>query len=494
MQPDFQIGIIGAGFAGIIAALRLQQSGRNSFVIFEKAAETGGTWRDNVYPGCACDVPSHLYSISFAPNPHWTRMYSSQAEIWEYMKEVVQKNDLEKHIRYHAEIIHYEFVEQEGFWELTDRRGNTTTVRIVIAALGPFSRPRLPNLKGIDSFQGKKLHSARWDKSYDLRGKRVAVIGTGASAVQIVPAIAPEVAHLSVFQRNAAWISDRSDWEIPAFLKKSLQTFPALQKFIRTLLYSLLEFRGRLFIGNALLHKFFTNQSLKKLNREVHDPELRRKLTPAYQYGCKRILVADDYWPAFNRPNVCLETAGIAEITSTGIRTDDGKEYHVDAIIFATGFEVADFTTEMKVIGRNGRELLGEWRRASLEAYKGTTISGFPNLAFLLGPNTGLGHSSVLQMMEAQMNYVIAYISLLESQGEKAYLDLKPAIQRAYNEALQRQFEGTVWASGCKSWYLNSNGKITTLYPRLTRQFRRETAQIDAGEYDLVQNQSGCIF
>jgi len=487
MQPDFQTGIIGAGFAGIIAALRLQQSNRHSFVLFEKAAEVGGTWRDNIYPGCACDVPSHLYSISFAPNPHWTKMYSSQSEIWEYMKEVVQKNALEKHIRYHTEIVHYEFVEQEGFWKLTDRQGNTTTVRMVIAALGPFSRPKLPNLNGIDSFQGRKLHSARWDKSYDLKGKRVAVIGTGASAVQIVPAIAPAVAHLTIFQRNAAWVSDRFDREIPSLIKKMFQTFPVLQKTIRALLYSLLEFRGKLFIGNVVLHQHFTNQSLKKLKREVHDPELRRKLTPSYQYGCKRILVADDYWPAFNRPNVYLETAGIAEITPSGIRTTDGKEHHVDTIIFATGFEVADFTTDMKIIGRNGRELFSEWRRARLEAYKGTTISGFPNFAFLLGPNTGLGHSSVLQMMEAQMNYVIDYISLLESQGEKVYLDVKPTIQRAYNDALQRQFDGTVWTSGCKSWYLNSNGKVTTLYPRLIPQFRRETAQVEASEYELVQ-------
>ena len=487
MQPDFQTGIIGAGFAGIIAALRLQQSNRHSFVLFEKAAEVGGTWRDNIYPGCACDVPSHLYSISFEPNPHWTKMYSSQSEIWEYMKEVVQKNDLEKHIRYHTEIVHYEFVERGGFWKLTDRQGRTTTVRMVIAAWGPFSRPQLPKIKGIASFQGKTMHSSSWDQSYDLRGRRVAVIGTGASAVQIVPTIAPEVAHLAVFQRTAAWVADRFDREIPVFIKKIFQTFPVLQKSIRSLLYSLLEFRGRLFIGNAALHNFFAGLSLKKLNREVHDSELRRKLTPTYQYGCKRILVSDDYWPAFNRPNVYLETAGIVEITPNGVRTQDGKEHHVDTIIFATGFEVADYTTDMKIIGRNGRELFGEWRRASVEAYKGATISGFPNFAFILGPNTGLGHSSVLQMMEAQMNYVIDYISLLESKEEKAYLDLKPTIQRAYNEILQKQFDGTVWASGCKSWYLNSNGKVTTLYPRLIPQFRRETARVEASEYDLVQ-------
>lgn len=493
MRVDFQIGIIGAGFAGLIAALRLQRAGRDSFVIFEKAGELGGTWRDNVYPGCACDVPSHLYSISFAPNPHWNRMFSGQAEIWEYMKKVAQQNNLGNHIRYHTDIVRYEFMEREGVWQLTDRQGCTTNVRIVIAAWGPFSRPKFPALEGIDSFRGKTLHSAQWDQNYNLQGKRVAVIGTGASAIQIVPAIAPQVAHLTVFQRNAAWVSDRFDREIPLLMKKSLQLFPALQKLLRAALYSFLEFRGRLFIGNKILHKFFTNLSLKKLHREVRDPVLRRKLTPTYQYGCKRILVSDDYWPTFNRPNVHLETAGIAAITPTGIRTTDGRECHVDAIIFATGFEVADFTTDMKVIGRGGRELFSEWQRTGLEAHKGVMLSGFPNFAMLLGPNTGLGHSSVLQMMEAQMNYVITYISLLETQTA-AYFDVKPAAQHAYNETLQRQFAGTVWASGCKSWYINASGKITTLYPRLLRQFRRETAAVDAREYDLIQNESRRIF
>lgn len=487
MQPDFQTGVIGAGFAGLIAALRLQKSGRNSFVIFEKAAEIGGTWRDNAYPGCACDVPSLLYSITTEPNPDWTRLYSSQPEIWEYMKNVVRKNHLEQHIRFNAEIVRCEFIEREGFWQLTDQHGNITTVRMIIAGLGPFNRPRWPDLKGLDSFQGHKLHSARWDKNYALKGKRVAVIGTGASAVQIVPTIAPEVAQLTVFQRTAAWVTDRFDREIPPALRKLFHRFPLLQKFLRARLYSFLEFRGKLFIGNAPLYNFFTKLSLKKLAKEVHDPELRRKLTPPYKYGCKRILVSDDYWPAFNRSNVFLETAGIAEITPNAIRTNDGKAYEVDAIVMATGFEVAEVTTDMKIIGRNGRELFSEWRQTSMQAHRSITVSGFPNFAYLLGPNAGLGHSSVLLIMEMQMNYILDYIALLETKSEKAYLDVKATRQQAYNENLQRQFNGTVWASGCKSWYANSQGKITTLYPRLLRQFRRETARIDANEYDWVQ-------
>jgi len=487
MQSDFQIGIIGAGFAGLIAALRLQKTGRHAFVIFEKAAEIGGTWRDNVYPGCACDVPSPLYSISSEPNPNWTRLYSSQPEIWEYMENVVQKNNLQKQIRFHAEIVRCEFIEQEGFWKLTDQQGNATTVRMLIAGLGPFNRPRWPAIKGLDSFQGKILHSSRWDKNYALRNKRVAVIGTGASAVQIIPTLAPEVAQLVVLQRTPAWVADRFDCAIPAFLRKLFHAFPLLQKFLRALLYSFLEFRGKLFIGNAPLYNFFAQRSLKKLEKEVHDPALRRQLTPSYKYGCKRILVSDDYWPAFNRPNVYLETAGIAEIMPHAIRTKGGREHAVEAIIMATGFEVAEVTTDMKIIGRSGRELFGEWHRTNMQAYKSITVSGFPNFAYLLGPNAGLGHSSVLLIMEMQMNYIIDYIALLETKNGKAYLDVKPAQQRAHNENLQRQFAGTVWTSGCKSWYANSQGLVTTLYPRLLRQFRRETARVEAGEYDLVQ-------
>ncbi len=482
MSPDFQTGIIGAGFAGLIAALRLQQSGRNSFVLFERADDVGGTWRDNVYPGCACDVPSHLYSIATEPNPNWSRMYSPQAEIWDYMRNVVQKNQLEKHIRYHADIVRCEFVAEAGFWKVSDQQGRVTTVRMLIAGLGPLNRAKLPEIKGLEIFQGKVQHSSRWDKSYALAGKRVAVIGTGASAVQIVPTIAPEVERLVVLQRTPAWVNDRFDFTIPEFLRGFMQKFPRAHAALRNRLYALLEWRGKMFIGNARIHKLFVKLSLQKLKREVRDPEVRRKLTPNYMMGCKRILVSDDYWPAFNRPNVFLETASIAEITATGIRTTEGTEHEVDVIVLATGFEVADGTSlTMKIIGRNGRELFEGWRRASMEAYKGGMISGFPNFAYLLGPNAGLGHNSVLLVMEMQMNYVMDYLALLEKKGEKAALDLQPEVQRAYNEELQRLMGDTVWASGCKSWYANAQGKIVALYPRLLEQFRRENERVEEG-------------
>ncbi len=487
MKPDFQIGIVGAGFAGIIAALRLQKSKPDSFVVFERAAEVGGTWRDNIYPGCACDVPSNLYSISFEPNPDWQRRYSPQPEILEYLKTVVHKNNIESHIRYDSDIVRFEFVEEYGLWKLTDRHERTTIVRTVILAVGPFNRPQLPDIKGIDTFRGKTLHSARWDTSYDLKGKRVAVVGTGASAVQIVPTIAPIVAQLTVFQRTAAWVSNRMDVEVPLVKRRRHQKLPVLQKLKRALLYWFLEFRGLMFMGNERIYRYFHKLAVQKLETEVKDPETRRKLTPDYKLGCKRILSSDDYLPTFNRENVSLETDSIVKITPEGILTGNGTVHELDTIIFATGFEVADFTTDVKIVGRRGRELFTEWREKGLEAYKGTTVSGYPNLAFILGPNTGLGHSSMIHMMESQMNYILKYLDLLEKKGENAFLDLKPEVQQSYNETIDEQFQTTVWASGCKSWYFNRAGRNTTLYPRLTARFRRETKRIDGGEYDFVR-------
>ena len=487
MNPEFQVGIVGAGFAGIVAALRLQQSKRDSFLIFEKATELGGTWRDNIYPGCACDVPSNLYSISFEPNPNWERLYSSQPEILGYLKSLVHKHRIENHIRYDSDIVNFEFIENHGFWKLTDRKGRTTTVRMLILAVGPFNRPQIPDFKGLNTFHGKTLHSARWDTSYDLRDKRVAVIGTGASAIQIVPAIAPDVAHLTVFQRTAAWLSDRMDKEVSVKTRKSFQKYPILQRLARGLIYWFLEFRGLMFLGNKPIHRFFHKRSLEKLEREVKDLETRKKLTPDYKLGCKRILSSDDFYPTFNRLNVSLEVDPIKEIVAEGILTENGKLHELDAIIFATGFEVADFTTDMRVVGRNDRELFTEWKENGLEAYRGTTISGYPNLTFILGPNTGLGHNSMIHMMESQANYVMKYLELLEKTGDKGFLDLKPDVQENYNRFLHRNFQKTVWASGCNSWYLNAKGRNTTLYPRLTFNFRRETKRIDSHEYDFVR-------
>ncbi|CAN5403891.1 NAD(P)/FAD-dependent oxidoreductase [soil metagenome] len=485
MKADFQVGIIGAGFGGLVAALRLQKEGKSSFVIFERASEVGGTWRDNIYPGCACDVPSHLYSLADELNPNWSRAFSSQPEILAYMKEVVAKHGLQKQIRFNSDITGLWFMEEQGLWEITDRSGTITRIKMVISATGPLNRPNTPHFKGMELFQGKVFHSAAWDKNFDLRGKRVAVIGTGASSIQIVPNIAPLVSQLTVFQRTAAWVQRRPDHRFPGFIQGMFKTIPLTNKLYRELIYWRNEFFGKAFVGNELINKLGSKMSLSLLKKQVKDPAIRQKLTPNYKMGCKRVLVSNDYYPTFNRPNVNLVTEGIQEWTPNGIRTIDGKEHAFDAIILATGFVAADIDLYTTITGRNNRDLLAEWRQTGAQAYRGTTVSGYPNLAFMLGPNTGLGHNSVVHIMESQMNYIMDYLNLLEKQGENGYLDVRPEVQQQHNDSLQSQFAGTVWESGCKSWYINGQGKNTTLYPRLTVQFRKELRRVSSSDFSI---------
>lgn len=487
VNPDFQVGIVGAGFGGLIAALRLKNSGRRSFVIFERANSVGGTWRDNIYPGCACDVHSHLYCIASEPNPNWSEAFSSQPEIWAYMKDVVRKNELETHIRYNTEIVAMQFLEEQGFWKVSDQNGNSVTVKMLILATGPLNRPHLPAFGGLETFKGKYFHSSAWDYNYNLKGKKVAVVGTGASAIQIIPNIADQVAQLYVFQRTPAWVMPRRNRPISRIEKQLLGRVPFAQKLYRELIYWVRELFGLGFVGNNTLNKFMERTVLKTIKKQVNDPELRQKLTPTYQIGCKRVLIADDFYPTFNRANVHLITDTIDRITPNGILAQNGTDYPADLIVFATGFVAADIELESQIIGLNNRSLIDEWRKTGAEAYHGITVSGYPNLAFILGPNTGLGHSSVLHMMESQMNYIMQYIEQLEKNAPKTTaLDLKQDAQTGYNRQLQTDFEGTVWASGCKSWYMNRNGKNTTLYPHLTAAFRKETQRFDVENYTLL--------
>jgi cation diffusion facilitator CzcD-associated flavoprotein CzcO len=491
MKADYQVGIIGAGFGGLVAALELKKADKTDFIIFERASEIGGTWRDNTYPGCACDVPSHLYSLTAAPNPEWSLKFSTQPEIFNYLKNVVAKNDLAKHIRLNTDIVEIQFIETGGFWQVTDRTGSQTTVKALISATGPLNRPVIPKFQGLDEFKGEKFHSSEWDKTCIIKGKRVAIIGTGASSIQIVPAIAPDAAQLYVFQRTPAWIAPRMNRKISGFEKKLYKNAPFMQKGVRELLYWINEFLGKAFIGHKNIHKLSEFVALQKLKQEVIDPEIRQKLTPPYKLGCKRVLLSDDYYPAFNRQNVSLLTDSIEKITSDSIITKNGQTHPVDIIIFATGFEAAEVGIYTKIMDKNGQNLIDYWAKTGVEAHKGTTVSGYPNLLFMLGPNTGLGHNSVIHMMESQMVYMLQYLELLEHSGEKAYLDVKPNVQKAHNEWLQSQFAGTVWDSGCQSWYRSKNGRITTLYPRLTVQFRKEMQKIKAEDYHIVKNTDG---
>ena len=483
MNNDVEVAIIGAGFSGLAAAIRLLNENRQSLLIFERAATVGGTWRDNVYPGCACDIPSHLYSFSFAPNPNWSRTFSPQPEILNYLKNCVEKYDLTPYLRYNTEIVHYEFDPQTGRWHLFDRANNRYSARVVISATGPLNRPNFPKINGLTNFEGRAFHSSMWDNTYDLRNKRVAVIGTGASAIQFVPQIAEQVAQLTVFQRTAPWITPRLDRASSVFEQKLFKALPFTQKLYRSGQYWYRELVGLSFVGNEFMNKFATTQALEHLHDSVADAELRQKLTPNYKLGCKRVLVSDDYYPALSRPNVSLITDPIQEVKAHSIVTKDGSEHPIDAIIFGTGFVAAEIILDAKIVGLNGAELMEEWKKTGPEAYYGLTVSGFPNLLFLVGPNTGLGHNSIIHMIESQVNYVVEYLQILDKKGEKEFLDLKPQVQRQFNETIQQELKSTVWASGCQSWYQDSKGKITSLWPGLTRRYRQETRQAKAEDY-----------
>jgi len=487
MKPDVDVAIIGAGFAGLGAAVRLKQRGNTSFVVFERAAEVGGTWRDNVYPGCACDVPSHLYSLSFAPNPNWSRMYSPQSEILSYLKNIVHLYQLAPTIQYNTEIIRTEFSESDGFWTLTDRAGNNITARVVIGAIGPLNRPSIPKLNGIDTFAGRVFHTSNWDHSYDRTGKRVAIIGTGASAIQIVPQIAPNVEQLYIFQRTAPYVTARLDRAVTPVEQRLFRRVPVLQKAYRSFIYWLNELRGLSFLGNETFNKFGTKEAKKHLEAAISDPELRRKATPTYKLGCKRVLVSDDYYPALTRPNVELVTERIDRVMPSAIITTDGTERPVDVIIYGTGFVASEIICDLHIMGRWGENLFNQWLTTGPEAHYGITASGYPNLLFLVGPNTGLGHNSIVHMIESQVQYVLGYLDLLDKAGPDAFLDVKPEAQARYNATVQQKLAGTVWASGCQSWYLDSRGKNTTIWPGLTAAYRKATRQVNPADYDVIR-------
>jgi cation diffusion facilitator CzcD-associated flavoprotein CzcO len=486
MKSAVDVAIVGAGFAGLGAAIQLLRSGRTNFVVFERAAEVGGTWRDNTYPGCACDVPSHLYSFSFAPNPRWSRTYSPQPEIQQYIKKTVEQFGLRSHIRFNTEIIRTEFQEEHGCWQLTDRAGQTTTARVVIGAIGPLNRPSIPRLPGIDTFAGRAFHSSNWDHTVDLTGKRVAVIGTGASAIQIVPELAKIAGQLSVYQRTAPYVVPRMDEPIGLATQRLFGQVPALQQLNRAWIYWFNELKGLGFIGNKTVARLAADEARKHREASINDPDLLRKVTPNYQLGCKRVLVSDEYYPALTRPNVSLTTDPIQAVTPTGIVTADGTEHPTDVIVYGTGFVAADIISDLTITGLDGRNLFENWLESGAEAYKGITVSGFPGLLFLVGPNTGLGHNSIIHMIESQVNYALDYLRLLDRAGEGAYLNVKPAVQSAYNERLQQDLQSTVWASGCQSWYMNAAGRNTTIWPKLTVDYRRETARADPADYEVV--------
>jgi cyclohexanone monooxygenase len=480
---DVEVLVAGGGFSGLGAAIKLTRAGRRDFVVIERGSEVGGTWRDNTYPGAACDVPSHLYSYSFELNPNWSRSFSDGWEIQQYLRGVAAKYRVLDKFMFDCELL-------SAYWDAATRRWMVETSRgeysakVFVSAIGALCEPALPDIKGIDTFTGEIFHSARWNHEVDLAGQRVALIGTGASAIQIGPEIAPKVSHLDVYQRTAPWIVPRRDRTYPKLESLAYKHIPGLQRLARTLIYWGRETFVFGFAINPRLTAPARKLALGNIARGVKDPALRRAVTPNFQIGCKRILLSNDWYPMLERPDVDLVTDGIAELRGDTIVSADGTERQVDAIVVATGFHVTDSPAYDKIKGADGRTIGEVWRAEGMQAYKGSTLAGFPNLFFLIGPNTALGHNSMVLMIESQLNYLMDALRTMDEHG-LATLEVRREDQESYNAHLQKRMERTIWTTGgCASWYLDARGRNTTVWPGFTFTFRQLTRRFDHAAYD----------
>ncbi|MDT4939051.1 MAG: hypothetical protein QOG80_2722 [Pseudonocardiales bacterium] len=474
--------IVGSGFAGLGAAIKLAQAGRSDYLVVERGSEVGGTWRDNTYPGAACDVPSHLYSYSFALNPNWSRSFSPQAEIQDYLRATAVKYGvLDKHL-FDTTMTSANWDEDDQIWRISTTSGDFTA-DVFVPAIGSLAEPALPDVAGIESFAGEIFHSARWNHGTDLTGKRVAVIGTGASAIQIVPAIADRVAHLDVYQRTAPWVMPRHDRDYTRAERFVYKRVPGAQRLAREAIY---WGREIFVLGFAFQPKILlAAQRIAKrhMTNQIADPGLRARVTPDWQIGRKRILISNDWYPTLTRDHVDLVTDSIAEVRPNAIVTKDGTVREVDAIVIATGFHVTDSPAYEAIHDADGRSLSDVWRERGMQAYKGATVSGFPNMMFVIGPNTGLGHSSMVYMAESHLNYLTSALEQMQRHG-LATFDVRPDVQREYNAELQGHMKQTVWSrGGCASWYLDAHGNNTTLWPSFTFRFRHLTRTFDLAAY-----------
>ena len=477
--------IIGAGFAGIGMAIALQRAGIRDFVIVERSHDVGGVWRDNRYPGAACDVPSHLYSFSFEPNPDWSRVFAPQPEIHAYLQHCARKYGLARHLRFGADVQRAQYDEARALWHVTLADGTTLSTAVLVSGTGQLSRPAMPDLPGIDTFRGRAFHSAHWDHDYPLAGKRVAVVGTGASAIQFVPAIAGDVERLVVFQRSPAYVMPRPDRAYRPWERALFRRLPWAMKLHRTSIYVRYESRAIAFTRlHGLMDVAVGRPFLKLLARDVRDPALRERLTPDYPIGCKRILLSSDYLAAIDRDNVELVTQRIRRVTETGIETDDGVHHPVDAIVYGTGFAATAFLSPMRITGRDGLDLNDAWRRGA-QAYLGLTVPGFPNFFMLYGPNTNLGHNSIVYMLESQIAHVMRCVRALRRDGARA-IDVDPRRYRRYNTHVQQRLDGSVW-SGCKSWYVDASGHNSTNWPGFTLTYRWITRFTGLSAYRFTQ-------
>jgi cation diffusion facilitator CzcD-associated flavoprotein CzcO len=477
---DPRIVIIGAGFSGIGAAIRLLQSGQDDFIILERADQLGGTWRDNVYPGCRCDVPSNLYSYSFALNPNWSRTYADRDEIWDYLQETTDRFGVLPHIRWSHRVLDATWEDADG-WSVSTDHG-VFRCQYLIAATGLLAEPSTPQIEGATSFAGTIMHSARWDSTQRFESQRVAVIGTGASAIQIVPSLQPTVNHLSVFQRTPGWVVPHPVRPVRPWAKRLFGLFPPAQRVARGLTY----WQREVVLVSAFtkydgLRAFLQRGATRHLRAQISDPALRAKLTPDYQLGCKRVLPSNDFYPALTQPNVSLVTQAIDRIEPDGIVTADGQLHQVDIIVFATGFRVSDNPIAEHVTGREGHRL-SEAFNGGLAAYFGTTFPHFPNFFMLTGPNTGTGHTSQIFMIESQLNYVLDALDVLGERPDTVS-EVLPSVAEAFTEDLQSRVKSTVWGSGCNSWYLNQEGRNVSIWPDYSFSYRRQTRRFDPTDY-----------
>ncbi len=475
------VAIIGAGFGGIGLGISLRRAGIESFEIFEKAEGVGGVWRDNTYPGLTCDIPSHLYSFSFEPNPDWSRTYSPQSEILAYLERCVAKYGLDRSIRLATEVTRADFDAEHGKWRLTTADGEEAEFDVLVSSCGQLSRPALARIPGADRFSGPIFHTARWNHDVELDGKRVAVIGTGASTIQVVPAIAERVGQLDVYQRSAPYVIPKNDRPYRTWERRLLQAFPPARLALRFGQWLQFELFSSAYTRFKPLGKVALRMAEKNLEEQVSDPELRRAFTPKDVIGCKRVLVSSDYYATFERPNVELISQSVRELTKAGVVADDGTEREADVVVLSTGFESQSFLAPMEVRGVDGRELSDVWRDGA-SAYLGMTVAGFPNLFVMYGPNTNLGAGSIITQLESQMSYIVDAIRRLRKDG--GWLSVRAEIQEAFDRDLRKRLSDSVWLTGCSNWYVDEHGRDTNNWPGFTLEYRWLTRRLDPADYE----------
>ena len=482
-MEQVDVAIVGGGAAGLGLAARLRAAGFGSFAIFERGEGPGGTWRANTYPGAACDVPSHLYSFSFDPNPRWSRRYSPQSEILRYFEGFADRHGLRPHLRTSTEVASAEWDASASDWRLQTTGGDEVRARFVAGACGQLSVPHVPAFAGLSDFAGATWHSADWDHSVDVRGKRVAVIGSGASAIQIVPAIAGVASQLVVFQRTPTWIIPRRDRAYTRIERELFARSDLWRRMYRSYIFWRLE---SFFLGFSPgpMARSLTRMAMKHLEDQVPDPALRLLLTPTYPIGCKRVLVSDDYYPALQHPDVSLVTAGIDRFEPGGVRTSDGVLHELDAVVFATGFHSQSLVAPMRVVGPDGRSLDDVWADGP-QAHLGVTVAGMPNLFLLYGPNTNLGHNSILFMMEAQFHHIVSLLEGVRERGASR-IEVRPEAFETFNREMQERLADSVWAAGCSSWYKTDGGRVTNNWPGFANEYWRATRRPDFAQYALA--------